>query len=153
MSIKKTGKHNTTNISFNRIFCQDYKILWTLFYFVVEFGYRGNISQAITLFRVLYLWAVNSTQLLQIFCLVALLMDLLATIADCSDRKNNKITKFLLSKPGANRANLGFNSRSWDPKYKQISLLVVYSMLLNTLHQWYCYLISLMIIISTPPSK
>ena len=73
MSIKKTGKHNTTNISFNRIFCQDYKILWTLFYFIVEFGYRGNISQAITLFRVLYLWVVNSTQYLQIFCLVALL--------------------------------------------------------------------------------
>ena len=109
MSIKKTGKHNTTNISFNRIFCQDYKILWTLFYFIVEFGYRGNISQAITLFRVLYLWVVNSTQFLQIFCLVALLPIIKH---GCSDRKNNKITEFLLSKPGANRPNLGFNSRS-----------------------------------------
>ena len=109
MSIKKTRKHNTTNINFNRIFCQDYKILWTLFYFVVEFGYRGNISQAITLFRVLYLWVVNSTQFLQIFCLVALLPIIKH---GCSDRKNNKITEFLLSKPGANRPNLGFNSRS-----------------------------------------
>ena len=124
MSIKKTGKHNTTNISFNRIFCQDYKILWTLFYFIVEFGYRGNISQAITLFRVLYLWVVNSTQFLQIFWLVALLPIIKH---GCSDRKNNKITEFLLSKPGANRPNLGFNSRSWDPKYNPISLPVVFA--------------------------
>ena len=40
-------------------------------------------------------------------------------------QQNHKI--FTVKTGGANRPNLGFNLRSRDPKYNQISLLVVYA--------------------------